>query len=316
MLNLDQNYITTKFSLPKTTILVVLDGVYQPQLSSSIANAIIGEKTLKIPKNTKINLPIHLLFFASQNCCNSFDIIAEEDSYTTIIEEHASLGDGQYTSEIKINITAKANSEIVHYKLQLENITQATHQNTINIDQATGSRIISNFINKGAKTSQDTLYIKLAGENAAIDIKGINLLRDHQNMNCHIKIEHQKPNCISNVLFKSVIDDQAINNFACRVIAHNGATKTETHVTNKNLLLSELATANTSPEMEVYVDDVICTHGATVGQLDAEALFYLRSRGITKNMAIAMLISAFVQEIVDQFAKYDRFKIAAELYPA
>lgn len=309
MLKLDQNYITTKFSLPKTTILVVLDGVYQPQLSSSIVNVIIGEKTLKISKNTKLSFPIHLLFLASQNCYNFFDIIAEEDSYTTIIEEHASLGDGQYTSEIKTHITAKANSEIVHYKLQLGNITQATYLNTTDIDQATGSRITSAFINKGVKTAKDTLYVKLAGENAAIDIKGINLLRDHQNMSCHIKIEHQKPNCSSNVLFKSVVNDQATNNFACRVIAHSSATKTETHVTNKNLLLSELATANTSPEMEVYADDVICTHGATVGQLDAEALFYLRSRGITKNRAIAMLISAFVQEVADQFAKYDRFKI-------
>jgi len=313
MLALNQNYITDKFSLPGTNTLVILNGVYQPQLSNQNANPTFKGKTLNIPKNTKVRTPFHLLFLTSQNSHISFDIIAEEGSYTTIIEEHASLGDELYTNNIKTHITAKANSEIAHYKLQFENIVQSNHRTTIDIDQAKNSKITSSFISNGAKTTKEILHINLAGKDASINIKRLNLLHNNQDMSNQIRIEHLAPNCTSNVLSKSIVDDQAINNFDCRVIVHSDAIKTETHVTNKNILLSELATANTSPELEVYIDNVICTHGATVGQLDADALFYLRSRGIAKNMAIKILLSAFAQEITDQFAKYDRFKIITGL---
>lgn len=313
MLNLNQSSID-KFRLPETTMLVILNGVYQPQLSNPTESSSFKDSILTIPKNTKINLPIHLLFLTTKNCKNSLKIIAEENSYTTIIEEYASLlKDKQYHHKIVTHITAKTNSEIVHYKLQFENTEQSTHNNQINIVQALGSKITRNFISKGAKLFKEHLHIKLDGENASVNIKGINLLNEHQDMGHQIQIEHLKPNCTSHVLSKSIVDDQANNNFACRVIAHSSAAKTETHVTNKNLLLAEGAIANASPELEVYVDDVICTHGATVGQLDADALFYLRSRGIAKSMAIKILIAAFVQEITDQFAKYDRFKLTAGL---
>ena len=313
MLTLNKNYITTKFKLPDTSTLVILNGIHQPELSDAYINSIFENQTLKIPKNTKIEQPIHLLFLTSQNYDSTLDIIAEKNSYATIIEEYSSLGDKTYTSNIKTNITAKDHSEIIQYKIQIENIEQSNHQTKTHINQEQNSKITSFFISKGAKTSSDTLHIKLAAENASYDIKGINLLCNTQTMSQQIKIEHLVPNCTSNVLFKSIVDDQATNNFDCRVIAHLNATKTETHVTNKNLLLSESATANTSPELEVYVDDVICTHGATVGQLDQEAIFYLRSRGITKDIAVKLLTAAFVQEITDQFIKFDRLKTTTDL---
>ncbi len=313
MSTINQNYINNEFRLPGASTLIILNGVYQPKLSDPLPNIVFSGKTLAVPKNTSVKPPIHLLFLTSEDSLSSLELVAEENSYITIIEEHASLGDKPYTSDIKININAKTNSEIMHYKLQFANTEHAKQQTINNIEQAAGSKITSCFISKGAKIAHDVLDISLAGRNASINIKGINLLHHTQDMSNQIRISHLEPSCTSTVLAKSIVDDQAINNFACRVIANSGATKTETHVTNKNLLLSEKAVANTSPELETYVDDVICTHGATVGQLDAEALFYLRSRGITKSSAINMLISAFVQEITDQFVNYERFRIIAGL---
>ncbi|MBU0744218.1 MAG: SufD family Fe-S cluster assembly protein, partial [Gammaproteobacteria bacterium] len=307
MPTINKNYIADTFKLPGANTLVVLDGVYQPQLSDQ-ANLIVNNQTLKIPQNTKTENPIHLLFLTSQNCHSVFNIVAEENSYTTIIEEHASVEGDPYISNVEININSGTGSEIVHYKLQFENVHQSTCQIKTIINQSSKSKIISSFISKGAKVAKDMLYVKFAGDGASYDIKGISMPCGHQNMTHQIRIEHLGENCTSNVLSKGIVDDQAVSDFDCRVIVHPGAVKTETHVTNRNLLLSQSATANTSPELEVYVDEVICTHGATVGQLDQNALFYLRSRGIEKDMAIKMLTSAFVQEIVEEFSIYNRFK--------
>ncbi|MDR1057605.1 MAG: SufD family Fe-S cluster assembly protein [Coxiellaceae bacterium] len=312
MFTLNKKYILNNFKLPGTNILVMLNGEYQPQLSDQ-SNLQFANQTVTFSKNMKIETPIHLLFLTARDCHTMFNIIATEGSYTTIIEEHASLGEQIYTSDIKVNIDAKARSEIVHYKLQFENITKSTHRAETNINQETDSKIISCFINKGANITTDRLWVKLMGEKASYKVRGVNLLSDQQNMTCQICIEHLVPNCISSVLTKGIIDDRSVSNFDCRVIAHSNAVKTETHVLNKNLLLSEKAVVNTAPELEVYVDDVTCTHGATVGELDKEALFYLRSRGIAKNMAIKILTNAFIQEITTQFAQYSRYKIAAGL---
>lgn len=308
MLTLNENYITSVFKLPGTSTIVILNGIYQPELSDPQPIVILKNQTLEIPENTQLEKPLHLLFLASQNYHCSFEITAKKSSYTTIIEEYASLGDSIHTNNIKTSIMAEEDSSITHYKLQTENISTADHQIKTTINQAQNSKISSFLISVGAKTATDTLHIKLSGKNASYSIKGINLLRDTQNTNLNLLVEHLAPNCSSNVLFKGIINDHATSNFDCRVVVHPGAIKTETHVTNKNLLLNKAATANTSPELEVYADDVICTHGATVGQLDQEAIFYLRSRGIEKNRAINLLTAAFTQEITDQFPKFDRLQ--------
>lgn len=305
---LNKNHIASNFKLPNTNTLVFVDGIPQPQLSDACLNSMLKNQTLKIPKTTKIAQPIHLLFLASQNYRGTFDIIAENGSYTTIIEEYASINNQNYTSDISFKIIAKTSSEIVHYKLQTIQPKQSCHQAKIDINQQQNSKITSIFINHGLEKITTTLAVKLMEKNASYSAIGVDLLQNSQTMQHHILIEHLVPNCTSNVLFKSIIDNKALDNFACKVIVHPHAYKTIAHVVNKNLLLSETATANTAPELEVYVDDVICTHGATVGQLNQEALFYLRSRGIAKNTAIKMLIAAFIQEITAQFSEIKKHK--------
>ena len=237
----------------------------------------LEHKTLKIPKNTKIEEPVRL-------SSSSVDIIAEENSRSTIICDYAN----------NIKITAKKGSEITYYRMQTASCTQ------IEIKQEENSKVNSKFIGKDAEIANETVHVELTERNASYDAIGLILLLDSQVLNYKLTIEHLAPNCTSNVLFKGVIDDKATGDFNCLVIVHPDAYKTETHVTNKNLLLSESATMNTSPGLEIYTDDVICTHGATVGQLDQDALFYLRSRGISEDKAIQLLTTAFTQEIMDQ----------------
>ncbi len=310
MLNLDKNYIN-KFKLPNTDTRVILNGVYQPELSDKCDNLIFNQQTLKIPSNTKTEKPIHLLFLTSQNCDYSIDIIAEENCRFTLLEEHASTKNHPYNNNIKIKKKKKNNSEITYYKLQAENDV-ATHNAQTTIKQEQNSKINSGFIGKGAKISQDVLCVELTEKNASYNAIGIIALHDTQTLNYQIRIEHLAPNCTSNILFKGLIKDKAVGDFNCLVVTHPNAVKTETHVTNKNLLLSELATMNTAPALETYADDVICTHGATVGQLDQEALFYLRSRGLSENKATELLTMAFIQEIIDQFAKFYQPKITLD----
>jgi Fe-S cluster assembly protein SufD len=310
---LSKNFINDKFRLPGTDTLIILNGQYQPELSSLTSDINFNGETLIIPQKTKIKAPLHFLFFSTKDHDNDFEVIMEDNSTVTLIEEYVSLLEKPYICNANFKITTKPNSSITHYKLQTANPLIATYKSIINIDQHANSKITTNFISKGAKATKETLNVTFAGENASFELTGINLLNNKQNMSNQICVKHLKPKCLSNVFIKSVVDDQAINSFDCRIIAEKNAAKTETHVTNKNLLLSLEAQAITSPELEIYVDDVICTHGATVGALDQDALFYLQTRGIIKTTATKILISAFVHEIIDRFTKFNRLKSAAGL---
>lgn len=300
--NIDQ------LKIPNTNILVMHNGVFQAKLSNRCDNLTFTKQNLKIFKNIRLKKPLHLLFINSQSSNCNINIIAEENCNFTLIEEHINYKNFSYNSNVKINITAKKNSKIIYYKLQNED-NNTTHNKQTIIKQEKNSSISSSFVGKGAKVSSDLLHVKLSGKNANYNSIGIIALHQNQIFNYKTNIEHLAPNCTSNVLFKGIINDKAVGNFSCLVVATKNATKTETHVINKNLLLSPLATMNTSPQLEIYVDDLICTHGATVGQLDSDALFYLRSRGLAENMAKQLLTNAFIQEIIGQFAPLLQQKI-------
>lgn len=310
---LDKKYINSKFKLSDTNTIVILDGKLQIELSDNIPCVYIDNLSLKIPKNHSAEKPIHLLFINSQNYNFVFNIISETNSRSTIIEEHLDLNNDEYTSNIDLNITVKNNSSIKHYKLQTQGILNSRHQAKSIITQFENSNFDTTLINRGSYNCTESLHIILTEQKANFNAQGINTLCNDQKTTQKLLIEHKAPKCTSNVLFKGIVDNQATNTFDCLAKVDKDAIKTETHVTNKNLLLSESATANTSPELEIYADDVICTHGTTVGQLESEAIFYLRSRGLTKNSAEKLLTKAFVQEITEQFPKYDRLKFATKL---
>lgn len=317
MLNVNHNAIK-KFILPNALNLVMLDGVYRSDLSSQSHGLSLTEHALQVSVNFKLSLPLQLLFLYTKDCKCHFDINIGQNSSCVIIEEHIILNGFansvsndeaeqaepvDATIEMAINITATNNSDITYYKIQNQNDLSSHHARTV-VNQHKNSQVKYGFMGKGLSKSCDILQIHMLEEHSSFEALGAIILDKAQNLNYKMNIEHSAPNCSSNVLFKGVIDDYAVGDFACKVLVHPSAYKTETHVTNKNLLLSQSATMNTEPSMEIYTDDVNCTHGATVGQLDQEAIFYMRCRGIAHTQAVKLLTKAFTQEIVEKFTEY------------
>lgn len=321
MLTLNSDVIE-KFILPNAISLVIFDGVFQPDVSSELHGVSFVSHNLQIPANFKLSLPIQLLFLYTKDCKYNLNIKLWQNSSCVIIEEHVSINTlNCFTSracndeagltgravaiEVEINITAANNSDITYYKIQNQSDLSNHHARTV-IDQHKNSQVKYGFMGKGSSKSCDILQIHMSEEHASFDALGVIILDKSQSLNYKMNIEHLAPNCSSNILFKGVIDDKAAGDFVCKILVHPSAYKTETHVINKNLLLSSSATMNTEPSMEIYTDDVNCTHGATVGQLDQEAIFYMRCRGIAYAQAVELLTKAFTQEIIEKFNEYLR----------
>ncbi|MEY2465873.1 MAG: Fe-S cluster assembly protein SufD, partial [Verrucomicrobiota bacterium] len=152
----------------------------------------------------------------------------------------------------------------------------------------------------GAKLSRNNIRAKLAGEGLECILNGLYITKDEQLADHHMIVEHAEPHCASHEYFNGILDDESKGVFHGRILVRKIAQKTDAKQTNKNLLLSDDATADTKPQLEIYADDVKCTHGATIGQLNDESIFYLRSRGIPMDTARQMLIHAFAGEIIER----------------
>jgi Fe-S cluster assembly protein SufD len=152
----------------------------------------------------------------------------------------------------------------------------------------------------GAKISRNNIRTKLAGEGLECVLNGLYLTKDEQIADHHMIVEHAQPHCASHEYFNGILDDKSKGVFHGRILVREIAQKTDAKQTNKNLLLSDDATADTKPQLEIYADDVKCTHGATIGQLNSESIFYLRSRGMSLDTAKQMLIHAFAGEIIER----------------
>jgi Fe-S cluster assembly protein SufD len=225
-------------------------------------------------------------------------IIAETGSKATIIEhEDAPL---KHTSMVNtvIECFVHDSAHITHSRLQFdENITSiCSHR----VEQSCHSTYQQHQISLASKLKRNDLTVSLRGEYANTDIRGSFYGRHQQTIDNHTCMQHIAANCSSNEVFRGLVDDQANAVFNGRIHSHPDAQKTLAELSNKNLLLSGSATINTKPELEIYADDVRCSHGATVGQIDSEALFYLQSRGIPRVEAKRLLSLAFIAEIVEQ----------------
>jgi Fe-S cluster assembly protein SufD len=184
-----------------------------------------------------------------------------------------------------------------HYKLQEEQIG-SLHVATTNVFLNESSRFVSHYFSFGAALSRNELNCMLAGEDIECTLNGLYMPTGEQLMDCRTRIDHAKSNCRSNELFKGILDDKSKGVFNGKIYVHPHAQKTNAIQSNQAILLSDDAVIDTKPQLEIYADDVRCTHGATVGELDSQALNYLRSRGIPLKLARAMLIFAFANDIV------------------
>lgn len=264
---------------------------------------------LFIPANLIISEPIHLLFINTKNAdagsaglSNLF--VIQKDSTATFFTEIVSHGDLAEPCNIFTRMHVGEHASLTHYHLQNVNSSSEIICN-FEILQGQNSEVNATHINLGCKLSGNNLCIKLLEEKARCNIKGLYIVNDQQKIEQNVRVDHFVPNCRSDVLFKGTANDVARAIFSGRIVIHKNAQESEAHLTNKNLLLSDTAEIKTAPELEVYADGVRCSHGATVGQLDEQMLFYLRARGIDVADARKMLLEAFTQEVALHFIKTD-----------
>ena len=259
---------------------------------------------ISLPANVEIAEPIQLIYISSAKQNGETIqprnlIIAGANSKATIVESYLSTGSASYLTNAVTEIVAGDNAVIEHVKLQDE-MTGAFHMATIAGEFGRASNVNVHSFALGAKLSRNNIRTKLVGEGLECILNGLYLTRDEQLADHHMIVEHAQPHCASHEYFNGILDDKSKGVFHGRIYVHPIAQKTDAKQTNKNLLLSDDATADTKPQLEIYADDVKCTHGATIGQLNDESIFYLRARGIPEPAARRMLIHAFAGEIVER----------------
>jgi Fe-S cluster assembly protein SufD len=259
---------------------------------------------VSIAQDVILENPIQLLFIATdrEQAYASQPrnlIIAGMNCQFAVIETYAGLGKNTYLTNAVTEIVLGENSVVEHNKFQVESIT-AYHMSTTRVMMKTASRYTSTVVSLGGSIVRNNITACFDAEGAECTLNGLSLGRGTQIIDNHTVIDHAKPHCNSHELFKSILDGESKGVFNGKVFVRKDAQKTDAKQTNKTLLLSDGATMNTKPQLEIFADDVKCTHGATIGQLDDEQLFYLRSRGIDLDGARDMLTSAFASDVVNR----------------
>jgi Fe-S cluster assembly protein SufD len=257
---------------------------------------------LYVPKNTVVRLPVHLLFGTTESDEPTAThlrnlIVVGENSRLTLLESYDGPKSGVHFTNVVTEIVAGANSVIDHYKLECES-TEAFHIATTQIHQDRASTFSSHYFGLGGALVRNEVRALLDAEGCECTVNGLYMARDQQHMDNHTVIDHAKPRCASHELYKGILAGKAHGVFNGKIFVRQDAQKTDAKQTNQTLLLSEDAVINTKPQLEIFADDVKCTHGATVGQLQEEAIFYLRSRGIGYEAARSLLTFAFANDII------------------
>lgn len=259
---------------------------------------------LHLKKGAKLDKPLYLVFLRSRDGASNFRhlIRLEEGAEATIFETHIETGDDDdvsyargknYFSNHVSNISLARDARLVQIKIQDENVNSIhLASNFVGLDER--SHYSSFTMTLGAGLSRGQSFIRFNGEGAEAHVNGATALRGHQHGDQFCIVDHAVPNCASATLFRTVLDDAATGVFQGKVIVRPDAQKTDGRQMTNALLLSRDAAMNAKPELEIYADDVQCAHGSTIGELNREALFYLRSRGIDEETARQLLISAFL----------------------
>ncbi|MBI2930830.1 MAG: Fe-S cluster assembly protein SufD [Planctomycetes bacterium] len=259
---------------------------------------------LRIPKGAVLEQPLHLLFISVPTgepfvTHPRILIVVEEGAQATIVESYIGPAGGVYLTNAVTEIFAGPESLIDHYKVQRES-AQAFHFATLQARQDRASVFASHSISLGAAIARNDIGTALDGEGAECTLNGLYEAGGRQLVDHHTMIDHAKPHGTSRELYKGILNGQARGVFDGRIIVRPNAQKTNAMQTNRNLLLSDKALVNTKPQLEILANDVKCKHGATIGHLDRDMMFYLRSRGIGFEEARRLLIHAFASEIVDE----------------
>jgi Fe-S cluster assembly protein SufD len=259
---------------------------------------------LLIPRGQKVETPIHLLFLsqASATPLASFPrvlIVCEENSSATVIESYVSVGRGEYFNDAVNEIIVGPGAALRHYKLQREG-ADAFHIATTQVELGAQSSFDTTAITLGAQLSRDSIGVRMDQEGAECWVDGLYMIDDGQHTDTHSMIDHRQPHCTSHQLYKGILDGKSRAVFNGKVFVRPGAQQTDAMQTNKNMLLSNEARVDTKPQLEIFADDVKCAHGAAIGQLDEEELFYLQTRGMHRDVARNLLTYGFAEEVIEK----------------
>lgn len=259
---------------------------------------------ISIEKNRSVEQPIQLLFISTATQERMLTtprvlVTAAEGSKACIVESYAGLGANSYLTSAVSEIFIAENASLEHYKIGREG-EAGSHIGSLFVKQAANSNFRSHTFTFGGRLTRNEITMVLDGEGIDSSLIGLSVIRGDQHVDNHTVIDHAKPHCLSTERFKGIYGDRSKGVFNGTIIVRQDAQKTNAIQSNQSLLLSNEATIDTKPQLKIWANDVKCTHGATVGQLDDEALFYLRSRGVPKDEARRMLIQAFAGDIVNE----------------
>jgi Fe-S cluster assembly protein SufD len=277
---------------------------YREASFTALNTASVGDGAfVHIPGGRAVEAPIHLLFISTtEEPVASHPralIAAGAGAVATIIESYVSMGEGAYFTNAVTEVVAKEGAVVTHYRLQEES-ERAFHIATTQVHQERESNYTSYAISLGARMARHDLNVALSDENIETRIDGLYVVTGEQHTDSHTSIDHQKPHSVSHQLYKGILDGSSRAVFNGKVFVREGALLTDARQLNKNLLLSSDAHVDTKPQLEIFADDVKCAHGAAVGQLEDEELFYLAARGITPERARALLTYGFAEDVISR----------------
>jgi len=259
---------------------------------------------IHLTPGTSVDEPIQLVFFSDSGGVPLMSsprsvFLAEAGSRATIVETYAGVEGDVYCTNAVTEVILAEGAQIEHYKVQNEPDT-AFHLALLTVQQARDSRFSSHSVMLGSRIARHEVRVCLEGSGAEVSLDGLYLPQGNQVHDNTIFVDHVATSCTSHQLYKGVLDGRGHGVFNGHIMVRPGADGTDANQKNKNLILSDRAEVDTRPRLEIYTDDVKCTHGAAVGQLDAEALLYLRARALPLEAARGLLIYAFVHEMVDR----------------
>lgn len=269
---------------------------------AALSTAFVRDGALvHIPAGVAVTHPIHIVCVSTgasgQVSYPRMLVVVEREARVTIIESHVNVGGGAYwTNTVAEGVIGDA-ADVQWFRVQNDG-PEALHMATTQIYQGRDSRWFSCSLALGAKLARHNLRTELAGEGAHATMDGLYILGRNQHVDHHTTIDHATPHCTSHELFNGVIDDRARAVFTGRIIVRRGAQRTDSKQSNNNVLLTEDARAHSQPQLEIYADDVRCTHGATLGPIDETSMFYLRSRGHDVEEAKQLLTYGFAVEVL------------------
>jgi Fe-S cluster assembly protein SufD len=276
---------------------------FKNHIFTSLSTAYTKDGVLvHIPEGKIVEQPVHILFITFSEDEKLLTqprnlFVAERNSQATIIEHFVNINSDIYFTNTVTEIVVGENAILDHLRLQEES-KSAFHIGRMDVDLERTSNFTSHFISLGASLSRNDFNAKFNDEGGECTFNGLFLTEGNQLFDAHTLIDHAKPHCNSHEHYKGILDDKSRGVFNGKVIVRQDAQKTNAFQENNNIILSNEALINTKPQLEIFADDVKCSHGATIGQLDKEAMFYLKSRGLDEETAQAILIHAFASDVI------------------